>query len=273
MGRITINETCIQCGSCLGLGMEYLAERNDGSVYVKEGYDIVNSKETQELIDVCPVGAISYIDETRDPHDELLIIIEKLEKVEMLQELAERDNKFSAKDYYISYGYPSGEHNYKYNSDSAATRAGLEEFDRVMYSQINGILTNVLSQFLAQKCQPYVTLSAEEGSVYAKKEQEIRDLLQIGERLCKQMGRQLPSWFTDINISHNHDIYWTDRDRAEIISDYVNTIRKKFDSNEYYRLSSYDSYIDTSDMEEYKGHGLFGDRYDTKYCYYNVVYV
>ena len=57
-GSLKINSNCVGCGSCLGLGYNFLETSSNGDLNVKSGTILDDvSEEFRNLSEICPVKA------------------------------------------------------------------------------------------------------------------------------------------------------------------------------------------------------------------------
>lgn len=274
--NIVISDKCIRCGSCIGFHSKWIEETPDGTFIGKNGaYVDTTDPETEKLISVCPVGAISVDTSIKreSAKSTLEEIIGQLETVQELPKPTRNDLKFNVDEYSIEFSYPSGERRYNYSSERAAENAAENEFNRIAYSQIDRCILAIISEYRVKKVTPYFSREMNMGSVYAANNMKIVKLLiQAKDLLTSQGITTLPSDFCSFDVFPDKDMLWKMLNRGELISDeMVGTIRSEFDSSSYSSLSSYSSNYDTDEMESYDGEGFFGgSKYKSKYCYYNV---
>jgi hypothetical protein len=266
--NLNVTEKCIQCGSCLGSGFDFLGSASDGSIIVCAG--TVLSEQSQEykaLKDICPVGAFE-IDTTVKQSDKKQIInnmIEELKNYEGVSIPTYKDIKFHRNEYSVSLPSASGEYRYEYSSYSEAERAALREFERTMYSQIDNIILKIITEYRVIHVKPYYTAEIKEGSVYAKSNQKVSEMLSAIKNVVND---NLPNDFARVDLMPDRETVWKMLNKGELVSgELISSVRSKFD----YSASQYACYCDTDDMEVASGTDWHGNtKYKDKYCYRNM---
>ena len=265
--NLKINKDCNQCGSCLGCGYDFLSAGSNGSIAVIPGTILkIDSPEFKNLQEVCPTKAFEIVTEV-DSENALSELIKELKEHKGIPIPTKEDIKFNKDDYYIPIPIASGEYKYDYASDSAAERAALREFERAMYSNVDNIFLKVITEYRIKKIKPYYVATLEEGSVYAKNNQYVSELL---KGINNAIGNKLPKDFSFVNVVPDKDVVgmWKMLNRGELIAeDFISTAKQSFD----YSSSSYDFKWDTDYTEVYNGTDWRGNpKYTDKYCYKNV---
>ncbi|MCI8960817.1 MAG: hypothetical protein HFG62_17145 [Lachnospiraceae bacterium] len=168
--------------------------------------------------------------------------------------------------------YSTKERIYEYSSYEKAKRAGLEEFNRLMYSQRLSIIQGLMIEYKANILLPYYRYERASNNYYYRIEQEIQTLLErvVAEVKLVKPEMVLPDDFTKVAITINYKkdmaaYYFEEGFEQGQANRALGEI-----SNSNYSLSSYDCYFDMDDTEEYAGSGIFGDKFKTKYCFYNL---
>lgn len=264
-GVLMVNTDCVGCGSCLGLGYDFLESSPDGGVAVKPGTMLEKeSEEYKNLEEICPVKAFE-LNQSQGEIGVLEDLIQQLKNCKGVEKPSTDRIKFNNKEYTVSLPVASGEYRYEYSSDSAAERAALHEFERAMYSQLDNIILNIITEYRVKKLKPYYTESIEDGSVYASCNEKVTKIL---NGIKKILGDKLPKDFAEINIYPNRDTTWKMLNKGELVSDeLISSVRSEFD----YPASQYDCYWDTDDMEVECGSDWRGNtKYKDKYCYQNL---
>ncbi|MCI5711758.1 MAG: hypothetical protein MR324_01265 [Lachnospiraceae bacterium] len=267
--NLKINEKCNQCGGCLGCGFDFLNSDEKGNIVVKSGTIIrEDSNEFKTLQEICPVGAFQ-IENNVDKESLYKSLLCQLKNFKGLKIPTEQDLNFNKDEYKISIPLASGEVKYEYSSDSAAERAALREFERIMYSQIDNIILKIITEYRIKYVKPYYTKDINEGSVYAKHNQK---LIKILEGIKQIAGDQLPNDFLAVDIypdkNSTIDTIWKMLNKGEMISqELVSTVKDEFD----YPSSQYDCYWTTRDMEVTVGTDWRGNlKTKDRYCYMNI---
>ena len=261
--NLKIKDCCIKCGSCLGCRYDFLTSNEDGSVSVRTGTELSESSpEYKELKEICPVGAFE-LTEAAGTQNTIKNLLKELQTSSLLSVPSAKDLKFDPQ--YIPLPSASGEHRYNYSSENAANRAALSEFERAMYSRIDVILLNLITEYRVNKIKPYYTDSIENGSIYAANNKKISDLLSDINRLS---GNKFPVGFENINIFPSNELDWKMLNKGQLISDeMVSWIKDEFSYPSY----DYEFKWDTDYMEVMAGESLFGKtKYKDMYCYRNL---
>lgn len=267
--NLKVTDKCMKCGSCLGCGLSFLASSSDGSIVVQPGTILdKNSNEFKMLKDICPVDAF-LLDESvglADKKSILKSLVTELKNYKGVSVPTADQFKFKKEDYSISYPtFANGEYRYDYPSHAKANSAAQREFESRMYSQIDSYILKVITEYRVKLVKPYYTSELSEGSVYAKSNQKVSEILKA---IKDTYDGQLPNDFATVEIMPNRDDIWKMLNKGEAISDgLVSAVKSQFD----YSASSYDMYWNTDDKEVWIGTNRRGDsKYKDKYCYYDV---
>lgn len=271
MSNLKINSNCIMCGACLSFGYDFLEEKNDGTVCVKENTMLKpNSKELKTLMKNCPAKAFEYVIDVHVKSKEGQVgdLIKQLKNWKGLECPLKKDLNFVEKNYSMEMPFIGGS-SYSYSSDRTAENAALTQFDNRVYSKMDMYILRVISQYRVDKLSPYYTYEKDTDSVYYKENQKIIELLKQIEKLS---GKNISSDFSRFDVYPYDDIYYKMLNKGEFIGDeLVGGVRSEFNSGSYSSLDSYRMYIDTSSVETYDGQGLFGRaKMKEKYCYYSL---
>lgn len=277
MSNLMIGGSCIQCGGCLGLGYDFLDDDGTGRIIVRDGtYLGADDPEFAELQEVCPVGAFSLdtIRKKKSDAEQLEEVVTALRSWEGIPEVSGRqDIPFHIKEYSVSTTADSpGAHSFKYSSESAALDAAEDEFDRIMYSKINTVILQILSEYRVKKLKPWFSMSEDDKSVYVNANNQVSEILDRAKRI---LGDRLPADFTSFDIRVANDVTFKMLGKGEVLgSSYVSNIREEFDGYDWTGRSHYRMNFDTMDREDMvEKKGLFGSSsyvYKTKYCYSGV---
>ena len=258
-----ISEKCIQCGSCLGLGYDFLESSNDGNVVVKPG-TMLNDDIIENLKKICPAGAFKF-GENVSKKRALLDLREKLINVRGCLLPTVKDFPFNKDEYKISLPISSGRSGYDYSSDDAAERAALSEFKCKMYSQIDNLILKVITEYRIKYVRPYYTKDIEQGSVYAKVNLEVNGII---EGIKKILAKDTPKALTLIEVYPDRDMAWELLNKGELLSnEMISDVKKEFNRD----ADLYSCMWSTDYIEQPAGKNIFGN-YKTKekYCYKNV---
>ena len=272
--RIRIDSGCIACGICLA-SSNFFQENTNGTVKVCGAgiIDVIELPTAQQIIDDCPVHVIRLETIKGKLRQEVeMLIHDKLENYS-LPIPVRSEFEFDKNDIHVSIPWSQNERKYIYSSDNRAKAAGLEEFNRLMFSQRENIIQQIFVEYKANKLLPYSRYEKTSNNFYFKVEQQISELLENVSAEVKTLNShiKISKDFSNFTLKFNPN-------EADVIG-YFKTGLEILQSNrvlqylsgEYYSLSSYEIYFNTDDSEEYVGTGLFGnDKYITKYCFYNL---
>lgn len=200
---VMISEKCIQCGSCLGLGYDFLKSSNNGNVIVKPG-TILNDDIVESLKEICPVDAFEF-GENVSKKRALLDLREKLRNVKGCLLPIIKDFPFDKNEYKISLPMSSGRSGYDYSSDDAAERAAMSEFKSKMYHQIDNLILKVITEYRIKYVRPYYTKDIELGSIYAKVNSEVNGII---EGIKKILAEDTPTALTLVEVYPDSDMAW-----------------------------------------------------------------
>lgn len=282
MKKINVSEKCNACGTCTAITNLLVSDekgfaRPAGSGIVGEN----DMAAVQEAIDICPVGALSLKDSgnTTKQGKEGLIELQSVLK-NRLQSIPKKkpgkeEYKFDAHNYSMSFGNYRMQSDWEYSSDSAALKAGLQEFNKGAYSQLKKIIIGFAVQYKNDKLKPYYTL--DENGYYWKNNQQYRNVLDeiAAEAMALSNGKlNLSKDFTSFNVVTGDGKFGTGMKDATIYglkhfeeTNIVSQMEREFTSGSYHSLNDYAMYIDTDSMEVYVGTSRFG-KVKTKEKYY-----
>lgn len=266
--NLKINEQCIKCGSCLGCGYGFLSSAEDGSIIVRNGTILKESGvEFDNLMLVCPVGAFE-IDSSISVNDTKQIIKDLIDKLKTHAEIPTptlKELAFKKEEYHISLPFAAGEGRYEYSNDSAANRAARSEFERAMYSQMDSIILKIITEYRVKHVKPYYTADLNEGSVYAKNNQKISEILQS---IVNLSDGKLDSSFSEITVIPDSEFDWKMLNRGEIVADEcISSVRSEMNfSPSDYEFKWDTDYSDVSCGTDWRGNIKFKERY----CYRNL---
>lgn len=285
MKKFKITDKCNACGLCTAM-TDLIVSDEHGFAHPAENMftDRQNAEKVKEIIDICPVGAISEEDvgnTSKQGKDGLMeiqkVLKNKLESIEK-PKITKDNIKFNAEAYDAEVGEYNNSSRYEYSSDSAAERAALREFDRGAYSQYRKIILSIFVQYKNDKLKPYYTF--DENSFYYKNNQNyvkvLKDILTEARNITNNQI-DLPASFMDFNVFPGDDLDGLDREDIVIgLSTFEEKstqsgIMEEFRSGSYSSLDSYLMYIDTDDMEIYDGTDWRGNsKYKDKYRFLDV---
>lgn len=273
--RIVISENCVACGNCT-LTTSYIEEGIDGkAIPIEPGY-ISNMKisELEDVIESCPVKAISLVNAGMVSSDGIAGLKELKEiinhrltnfKIPFPQS---SEYEFNKAEYSTPTAYASGEYRYEYKSSDQAERAGLREFDRIMYSQSKAIIQQIIIDYKNRKLRKYAYYDREPGNFYYDNNKAIEKILKeivIQAKIIADNKLELPSEFEIFDVepdmgingdSFNRELYMYQVRHLEELWFVQNIL------NERESLSWYQTYIDYDDREDSRGKDV--------YCYKNI---
>ena len=182
MKRFIVNEKCNSCGECI-VGYDFFSEDSDGRAVPKlEKY--IHDDElgvAQELVDLCPVGALS-IAETKtivsgvENINKLCTYLrERIEEIE-IPEVYPSDIDFDPDEYEISLGNDTNEGEYIYPSKAKALSAGKAAFEELFWFHRQDAVLNVLAQYKMRHIKPYYEFD-DDSSFYKKIGKEVEAIL------------------------------------------------------------------------------------------------
>lgn len=263
--NLKINNSCIECGACLACGCDFLYNKPNGSIGVKEGI-ILNKDDIKlkKLKEVCPVDAFE-LDVTVDKNTVLKSLIDELVNNFEIKEITESDVRFRKSEYSISLPSSSGHRRFDYSSYDRASKAGLQEVKSKMFSRIDSIIIAIVSEYIVKKGKPYFSDLLEEGSVYVINNKKINQILEGIKSIC---GDKLPSDFANITFIPRSEYEWKDLRKGEYVGrNMLDCVKAKFD----WSIDDFDCYIDVDDRECMVGWNWRDEpKYKTKYCYENL---
>lgn len=271
--KIIIAPGCMGCGVCMA-SSSYFGESRDGMAVV-QGAGIISGNDilqVQKIAENCPAHVIGLQDvEAKSMNEVLHTIQESLDNYRF--PVPPKENfEFNSKNITVPIPFSTRERIYEYSSYEKAKRTGLDEFNRLMYSQRLSIIQGLMIEYKTNVLLPYYRYEKTSNNYYYKIEQELKALIDkvIAEVKLVNPQISLPDDFNKVTITINRkkdnsayyfeecfEVGQANRALGEI-------------SNSNYSLSSYDCYFDVDDTEEYAGSGFFGDKYKTKYCFYNL---
>lgn len=284
MKTFVISDKCNGCGICSTMTDLILEDPRGIAFPAKDGYisdDYLD--EANMVVESCSIQAIS-IQEVGSAKGYGKAGLEELEKI--LQNklfnipkinITKSDIKFDSNNFNIDYSYPKGEYSYIYSSDKKAENAGLEEFNRVAYSQYRPFILSVFIQYKNDKLKPFYTL--DQKGFYMKNNKQYEDILKEIYAEANALSNNkiyLPDDFVNFRVIPGG----TDEFKRENIMYGIENfeiqstrsgVMEEFKTGSYSSLDSYKMYMDTDDMEMYDGDDWRGHpKHKTKYCYFSV---
>lgn len=272
--KVVVSETCVACGICT-LQTNLLKENPDGKVIALEP-GIVSEENIsliERVISECPVKAISLVKcglvnaKGKEGLKELIEFIKnKLYNYKIEFPLPE-EYEFNKTEFQTPTAYGRGEYSYEYSSDDKAMRAGLREFDRVMYSQRRAIIQQLLVEYKTKKLNKYSCYEDKKDNFYYSTNRKIENLLKEIIEEAKELSNNIlfPQGFEKLEVipkfgidgdEFNKELNFYQLRHIEELW-FVQEIMNELES-----LNWYDTYIDTDYMEDYRGKDV--------YCYKNI---
>ena len=192
MRKILVSDTCEGCGYCL-LESNLLhrlpsgkASPLDGGLFTDEQYEVV-----KKMIATCPVKAISCIDdgtegmpESTRPADanSLKKFIDEQLLAFSIKKPSRAELKFDPNDYAVPFSSVSVLSNFefrnKYKWDRGAEGAGLDAFEKTIYSQRKTLVKQLVATYKKNKLEKYLHLTQESGNFYHDVNVNVSNLLQ-----------------------------------------------------------------------------------------------
>ncbi|WP_414698313.1 ferredoxin [Peptacetobacter sp. AB845] len=281
MKKFEVSTKCNACGLCF-TASDFFEEDERGMALAKSEKYIEDIAKAEEIVGICPTNAISIVSSGRAKNDGKEGLNELLSA--MTKELnfkeyhpTTKEFKFETKEYTVCHAYPRGEYSYSYSSYSRAERAGLEEFDKIAYSQYSKFLIELFVQYKSDKLRKYYT--KDENGFYKKFNLKIEKILNEIATEAKYISNNsinLKDSFTEFNVFPETE-YFPFEDVTYKLAHFEEQSDKsgvmtEFRSNSYTKLSDYASYMDVDDRDEYIGSDWRGNpKEKTMYCYCNVM--
>lgn len=281
MKKFKVNsEKCICCGMCISQ-TDLIAENDVGKAYAIESGYIADDflKKAEEILLTCPQKAIAIV-EDRYSGLNLSEIVEQFKKELLaitISDIKMEDIKFEPQNYSVSMPYPSGEYDYRYSSESKAEKAGLEEFDRIAYSQYRKFILEIMVQYKYDKLKYYYDFNGK--SFWEINNKKYEDVLMKFMSLAQASSKKklkFPANFTSFEVYPDRTPREALKNCLYILANFeefriIDSVWAEFKTGSYSNRSDYASYMDTDDTEEYLGTSFFGgDKYEYRYCYRNV---
>ena len=156
-------DKCVACGACLSC-TEYFYDGDDGKACTYKSKLITDDHIAliEELILLCPVNAILLLKNSKRTNIDKVFedlrkdLLDCLVKYRSFSEFKYERDKYKL-EHPITPNYYGSD--YVYSSHSKAQNAGLEEFDRYVYSQYRKILVELFVQYKMDKIYPFYDLS------------------------------------------------------------------------------------------------------------------
>lgn len=261
---------CVSCGLCSEM-CKLIGESADGKAIVK-GSGIVDSNDMEEIemvISSCPEEAISLRNagivrsEGQQGINELKNIIINEFKDYKVNMPAREYYRFNCDSFYIEIPRSNRANLFDYSSYKSAMREGLREFDRIMYSNKRTLIQKLLVEYKTRCLDPFMYDYDDESNYYYQARKEISKRLEVFVAQAESLlGRKL-SLEDDFCEIKARPIFGTDGSSISR-EGYVYQLRHLEEvwvldkiANQIEPLSWFDTYIDTNDIEDYKGNDKY----------------
>lgn len=275
MKKVVISSNCVACGAC-AMMTKYIKENPNGTVSPM-GAGIVPHNELdrfQKVIDACPVKAILLEDAglVNKIGKEGLIELKQLIQTEFngykVATIIPEKYKFIKTNYKVPTPWGTNEKRYEYKSDSRAEEAGLQDFNRIMYSQRKALIQQVLVQYKTGVLAQFTEYNKEPGNCYYDINASISSRLEELAAAAQSLSNNKISLPTNFSVCDFEPIFGTKGDKFDREM-YVYQIKHLEEiwitdniMNELEPLSWFSTYVNTDDITIYDG-----KRYKDMYCY------
>lgn len=271
MKKVSISKECVKCGICAQMTSK-LKEKADGSIEVV-GNGFVSDNEMnsfKQVLESCPVNAILLSDTNAVGEDLSSLkkaLIDNLTKFKNLS-IDPKEYRFDSSQYTIDIPHSIKENGYPYRDYSRAEREGLQEFDRIMYSQKRPIIQKLLIDYKVNVLNNFIDYSESNNNFYFKINTQITNLLKEFADTAKSVTNgkvNLSSDFTNFKFKPLFGIKESSNDLDSYT--YVYQLRHIEEVyfvdriiNELESLSWFDTSIDVDDKEDSRGRDKYGYR-------------
>lgn len=181
MKKLVVSEACVACGNCTAEG-KYFREQADGKA-APAGSGLVaeaDLAQVEALVKLCPVQAISIQEAGgggRATLQEVRDLINRLAAFKV-DDPGREVYRYNSKDYSLSVPYSAHNHRYDFKSESKATSAGLDEFNRLMYAQMSTYIRQLAVDYKNKKLRQFYTYEQKPGLFYYDTNQKVAALLE-----------------------------------------------------------------------------------------------
>ncbi|MCM3006322.1 ferredoxin [Priestia koreensis] len=295
MKKIFVSNKCVACGVCT-VNSEFLVEDANGCAIPKEPGLITAEQyiKFQEVIDDCPVNAISVEDETitalhgSDAVIELKTMINEKIKNYKIPYPNSEEYDFNETNYEAPSFLSQGLSKNTYKSYDKAQNEGFYAFKNTMYSQQKALIQAVCIEYKTRQLKKFAYYVKEKGNYFYDINMEISKMLEEAVLLGQYISENkvnLPSDFCDFEVGPDkgfdgdtwswilrnlEQLDWSDKMKdEEFYKTYINV-------EEYDDQYKYSLYEVESTFREYIVYGLYmqlSDRVDQaidstykKYC-------
>lgn len=275
MKKIVVSSNCVACGAC-SMMTEYIIENSNGTVS-PNGAGVVPPDKLeafQEVIDVCPVKAISLNNAglVHKTGKEGLFELKQLIQSEFNGYKIPMPNsesyKFNKTNYHVPTPWGSNERRYEYKNYDKAEEAGFREFDRIMYRQRKTLIQQVLVQYKTKALLDFTEYVDESGNYYYDINKSISRRLEefvAQAQILSNNKLTLPPNFTECDFKPVFGTKGDKFDRERYVYpikhleeiDIVDRIMAELEPLSWFKV-----YVNTADTQTYDG-----KKFKDMYCY------
>ena len=248
MKKLVVNQKkCNACGMCFS-GCDLLSETAEGKAAVVSPGIIAHGQEgdIQDLISLCPAGALAIEENREDKRLAVQRLREELSKPLELELPSYKLFEFKQADYADSLPtiHTSNEGEYIYDDYSEADRKGLSEFKNQIYSQRKEIAQQIIIAYKHEKLLDFIYYEEKKGNF----KYELGTAL--GNRLKNYVaeieaysGKKLELDREFFSFALHNDRALRDIEKNDIDNDLAEYVIDKLE----YKVSDYAPYINTDD--------------------------
>lgn len=260
--KFTIKNGCVGCGMCYAQYANYFQENDDGSAAVNAGKILENKTEAEKIASVCPNRVISIESAGENKKQAAMQAIQKLKNFQGCPIPSKGDFSFDIEEYTIDTPwYTAGSNKYEYNNSRSANNAALEEFNSQMYCHVDQYIMKIITEYKVKHLKPYYTKNIDEGSIYAKTNKKVSELLREVKSIVEG---NLSSDYDQVSVFPQEDIVWKNLNRGEMMSSELVSMCK----NDLEDINYYSMYWTTECAEGWTGKNWLGKTIiRDMYCY------
>lgn len=261
MKKIVVSQKCSACGICITL-TNLLIENPDGTVSPAEAGIIQENQVSviEHIIKECPSNAISLENISILKSSGSSKIVELIEFIK--NNLGNYNVKYPNLEDYQYLNLYFKRHSYGmcgsdpiYRSEGQAIRAGLNEFNKGMYSQKKTIIQEELIKFQTSKLHKYTSYEETPDNYYFKINSEINAIISTLKTLIQEeLGQNIsPEYQTfkvipEFGSESLKDDFFIDFVKHLERSDLPRKIQDEIES-----LDWFDTFVDVSSIEDERG--------------------
>lgn len=266
VSNLEISDKCVQCGSCLASGCDFLTSDCNGDIEVALGTILYeDSEEFMNLRNVCPVNAF-VLDKTLDDKKIICALLQKLKNIKGCPHIKREEVPFEITADNIGIPLSRGASAYIYSSEGSALNAAEDEFYRNMFEGKDKFILKVITQYRSRFIGPYYAKELINGSIFAFFNGEVEKILHA---LRGVIGNEyLSDDFETFSIYPDNSTEWKMLVKGELMSDEMVTyILADFD----YSVRDYSHLWNIDYCDRPNGKDFWGNyKFETKYCYKNI---